>query len=65
MEELQLTTFQERFHFLQCQIENKFFQKTMDGLHYVISECQFDDLVKKVRSFSEADKKALLSIEYY
>ena len=52
MEELHFTTFQERFQFLQSQIENKVRHKTTDGLNYVIEsvenirECQFNDLIK-------------------
>ena len=70
MEELHFTTFQERFQFLQSQIENKVRHKTTDGLNYVIEsceniwECQFNDLVKS-HSFEEAAKIAPFSNGHY
>ena len=70
MEELHFTTFQERFHFLQSQIENKIRHKTTDGLNYVIEsceniwECQFNDSVKN-HSFEESAKLAHFSVGFY
>ena len=70
IEELHFTTFQERFQFLQSQIENKVRHKTTDGLNYVIEsceniwECQFNDLVKN-HSFEEAAKIAPFSNGHY
>ena len=69
-EELHLTSFQERYHFLQSQIENKVRHKTTDGFNYVIEsfeniwECQFNDLVKN-HSLEEAAKITPFSNGYY